>query len=148
MKLKFTYLMLLVIVFATACTKSKTAADLNPTSPSGTYAGQFRLIHIHKDNTKDTLKANILLTMSLTTGFKVTGDTATVHAGSYGSYIIGLSGSNTITFVDKTYPTTGTPTKTHLNGQYNYYYDGTVLQMQAFGPLDTLALQYDLKRSN
>ncbi|HVV54193.1 MAG TPA: hypothetical protein VHC47_02645 [Mucilaginibacter sp.] len=75
--------------------------------------------------------------------YAVTGDTSTVHAGSHGVW--GIAGTS-IAFTDVTFPKSGTTTKTHLNGYYTYYYDGTVFQIVATS-LDTLALQYDLKRT-
>jgi len=84
--------------------------------------------------------------MELTTGFKVTGDTSTVHAGSYGDYGVN-SIYNTVTFIDKTYPKTGIPTKAHLDGTYQYYYDGTVLQLLGNSALDTVSFQYNLTKT-
>lgn len=94
----------------------------------------------------DTLKANIILSMQPTVGFKVTGDTSTVHAGSYGVCIVNSS-YGVIDFIDNTYPATSTPTKTHLNGVYQYAFDGTTFQLAAHGALDTTAFLYNLKRT-
>ncbi|HVS92504.1 MAG TPA: hypothetical protein VHE59_10745 [Mucilaginibacter sp.] len=126
----------------------KSANDTPPTPiPNGTFTGTFRLLH--RPNTSvvfDTLKANITLTMNSSNfTYAVTGDTATVHAGSKGVW--GLSGNYAI-FTDQTFPKTGVPTKTHLNGGYVYYYDGSIFQMIAEGAADTLSLQYDLKKSS
>ena len=85
--------------------------------------------------------------MDQTTGFAVTGDTTTLHAGSHGGFIVNNSFTS-IDFIDLTYPKTGMPTKTHLNGVYNYAYDGTNLLMTAYGALDTLSLIYTLKKTS
>jgi hypothetical protein len=128
-----------------ACTKSE--STLSSPAPSGTFNGEFRLLHKKANQLKfDTLKANIQLVFSDNTNYKVLGDTVLVHAGSKGTFEVG-SGVSTglIGFIDTTYPKTGIPAKTHLSGAYQYYYDGTKLQMVA-NSSDTLSLQYDLKR--
>jgi hypothetical protein len=144
MKHKLLFLLPL-LAFTTACMKSnKTTPPV--VTPSGAFVGQFRLLHKKAGHVSyDTLKANITVTMQTPDNtYAVTGDTSTLHAGSNGSFSLNAS---YISFVDKTYPTTGIPTKTHLSGSYLYYYDGSILQMLAFSS-DTLSLQYDLKRSN
>jgi hypothetical protein len=146
MKLRLLYLLPLLAALATGCLNggNKNNNTVTPT-PDGTYTGQFRLLHIHTNST-DTVKTNITLTLSNSAGtYKVTGDTATVHAGSYGNYA-GNTATGLISFEDKTYSSSAPFTKTHLNGTYNYAYDGTTFQMKAFGALDTLELQYDLKK--
>ncbi len=146
MKLKLMYLFPLLATLAAGCGGTKKNAP--QPIPDGNYTGQFRLIHVHSDTrTKDTLKTNLQISMSQSLAFKVTGDTSTLHAGSYGTFTAnGDYGS--INFDDKTYPTTGTPTKTHLNGSYQFLINGDKLEMEAFGALDTLVLQYDLQRVN
>ncbi|MBS1525562.1 MAG: hypothetical protein JST19_07930 [Bacteroidetes bacterium] len=113
--------------------------------PSGTFTGEFRLLHRSSVNVPfDTTKAEIVLTLNTPAyTYAVTGDTSTVHAGSKGVW--GMNNSY-INFADNTYPKSGTPTKTHLNGLYLYYYNGSVFQMIATSA-DTLALQYDLKKT-
>ena len=124
---------------------SKRAEESPVVIPHGTFTGQFRLLQFSKKTgVFDTVSANIQLSMEQT-GYSVTGDTSTVQAGSYGPYAINTINS-TIDFQDKTYPHTGIPTKTHLNGVYQYYYDGTVFQLVANSVLDKLSLQYDLKK--
>jgi hypothetical protein len=145
MKLRLFYFLPLLLVFCTGCLKSATTTPA-PIVPSGTFTGEFRYLHRKTDKVPfDTLKATITVKL-LTTNFTytVTGDTANVHAGSYGTF--GLN-SPYMTFTDKTYPIAGTPTKQHLNGSYLYYYDGTTFQMLAYS-LDTLAVQYDLKKTS
>jgi hypothetical protein len=143
MKNKFTYLLPLLLIFVIACTKNKTA----PTPlPSGTFSGVFVRLHLNKNNSIDTAKANIVLSMETATGYAVTGDTTSVQAGSFGNYIFGTSGTNNLVqFFDKTYPATGTPVKTHLVGVYQYFYDGTNLQLLA--NTDSLGYQYTLKKT-
>lgn len=146
MKLRLLYLLPLCAVFTTGCLHgNKNNDNVNPI-PDGNFTGQFRRLHTHADHTVDTLKANITLSLVNSSGtYKVTGDTATVHAGSYGSYG-GNSATMAITFYDKTYSSSAPVTKSHLTGTYTYAYDGTVFQLKAFGPLDTLAFLYDLKK--
>lgn len=144
MKGKLFLLTLLLYTFCTGCFKtSNQAPPINV--PSGTFSGQFRLLHKPQNQSSfDTLKTNIILTLkSSDYTYSVTGDTSTLHAGSHGVW--GISGSNII-FTDATYPKTGIPPKTHLNGYYLYYYGDTVLRMEATSS-DTLALQYDLKKT-
>jgi hypothetical protein len=144
MKLRLLCLLPLLATLATGCLGGK-KDNVDPI-PDGNFTGEFRLIHIHSNHTADTVKANINLSLSYNAGtYKVTGDTATVHAGSYGSVSEDLT-NKVILFTDKTYSNTAPVTKTHLTGLYQYAYDGSAFQMVAYGPLDTLALQYDLKK--
>ncbi|WCT13996.1 hypothetical protein [Mucilaginibacter jinjuensis] len=122
--------------------------DTTPTPvPTGTFSGEFRVVHLNPLTQKlDTTKrSNLTLTISQSTGYKVTGDTVLYHAGSYGDFA--LNGTY-IQFIDKTVPAnaTGTLPKIHLAGTYQYIYDGTNFQFQAAS--DTLAYQYILKKSN
>jgi len=146
MKSKLLYSLFSIAILASGCLGSKNTPTPN-NYPSGTFTGQFRLIHTNSSTGKhDTSSANIQLTLSTATGYKVTGDTLTLHAGSYGAYAIN---TNYISFQDITMPKIGTPKKTHLNGAYQYYYDGSsVFQMIPASSSDTLALQYDLKKVN
>ena len=148
MKLKLLYLLPILAALASACGgKSNAPIPI----PDGTYSGQFRLLHIHPENRNiidTTAKANVVVYISPVSSstYKVTGDTSTVHAGSYGSFT--ADGDNkVITFIDKTYSGSAPVTKTHLNGIYAYSYDGTSFKMEAYGALDTLRLQYDLKKT-
>lgn len=144
MKHKLLYLLLLLMILGAGCGKtSNTAPSLY--APDGSYSGQFRLLHRHTNKDHfDTLKANITLTLKNSDGtYSVTGDTTTLHAGSFGTYGINNLAVN---FTDKTYPSTGTPTKVHLNGLYQLYYDGSIFQMLSYSA-DTLSYQYDLKKN-
>jgi hypothetical protein len=143
MKSKLFYFLPLIIAFASGCLSNKNTTPVP--LPSGTFTGQFRRIHIsQKTGVRDTQLASLQLVLNTATGFKVTGDTATVHAGSYGGYAIA---QGYIQFNDLTYPASGTPTKTHLEGTYLYYYDGSVFQMLYTTTPDTVSLQYDLKKT-
>jgi hypothetical protein len=148
MKFKLLYLLTAVALAIYGCGGSKTN-DAQPI-PDGTYSGEFRRLHIHSENRSiiDTVKTNLTVYFSpVSSGtFTVTGDTSTVHAGSKGSFI--ADGPNhTLFFIDNTYPKVGTPAKTHLSGSYGYQLDGSGLKIAAYGPQDTLALQYDLKKT-
>lgn len=145
MKPQLLYFSLLIVVLASGCFSNKSSAPA-PVIPSGTFKGQFRRVHLNQSTAKrDTLSANIILTMNTATGYSVTGDTTKLHAGSYGGYAIS---SNLIQFNDLTYSASAPQTKIHLAGTYQYYYDGTIFQMVGYSALDTLAYQYDLTKSN
>jgi hypothetical protein len=146
MKFRLFYVLLVAASFGIGCTKLTQTTPPAPPVPSGTFTGTFRYLHRHSDLAPfDTLTANItvkLLTNTNPFSYTVTGDTSTVHAGSFGSFVLT---SPYMVFTDKTFPTSGTPTKQHLNGAYLYYYDGNVFQMLAYNA-DTLGVQYDLKK--
>jgi hypothetical protein len=142
---KLIYLLPFVIMAFSSCMKSN---DTTPIAvPSGTFTGEFRVVHLNQLTQKlDTTKrSNLTLTISQSTGFKITGDTVLYHAGSYGDFA--LNGTY-IQFVDKTLPANiAAPLpKIHLSGTYQYVYDGTNFQFQAAS--DTLAYQYILKKTN
>lgn len=144
MKLNLIYLLAFLVVLTSGCFSNK-GSNPTPPVPAGSFAGQFRVVRT-KSGHRDTLKANINLDLSTVTGFKVYGDTSTLHAGSNGNYAV--SYNNFIQFADKTFPPSGVPVKFHLQGVYQYYYDGSTFQMVANSFLDTLSLQYDLKKVN
>jgi hypothetical protein len=145
MKHKLLLLSAAVLLVGASC-KKVIVPTTTPPALSGTFSGQF--LFVHRQTTAypyDTLKANVILTLqSSGNTFTVTGDTTTVHAGSYGIF---TSNTSYVVFIDKTYPTDGTnPKKIHLAGTYQYYYDGSILQMLAF-PNDTSAYEYSLKKN-
>jgi hypothetical protein len=146
MKNKLLYLLPLLVILFEGCLK--THSDPTPAAviPSGTFAGQFKLYHRHTDQVPyDSVAANITVNLAASNyTFTVTGDTATLHAGSYGTF--GISGPY-ILFNDKTYSATAPVTKTHLSGYYLYNYDGTNLVMYASSS-DTLILGYTLKKTS
>ncbi|QQL48433.1 hypothetical protein [Mucilaginibacter ginkgonis] len=115
------------------------------TVPTGIFTGQFRKIHKNMTSGKmDTMKANFRMTMSTDSGYKVTADTTTIHAGSKGAFQVT---TGFIYFVDSTYPKTGTPVKTHLAGTYAYVFDGSVFKMaNPTSSVDSIFYQYDLKK--
>jgi hypothetical protein len=132
------------ILFASACTKIN---DNQPAVvlPTGTFTGQFLKIRLNPVTSKyDTSTAALQLTLSQSTGFTVTGDTTTLHAGSYGSY---AANAYYIQFVDQTYNAAKPGSKYHLQGVYNYLYNGTQLVMYV-NYSDTLSLQYNFAKSN
>ena len=139
---KILYLVPMALMALSSCLgTSTTPAPSSVNTPTGTFTGQFRRVHKNPATNKvDTLKANLTLTLSTATGYAVTGDTTSLHAGSNGIWTIN---DTYITFVDNTLQRTGTPVKIHLNGSYPYGYDGSKLQfLTTFA--DTLAYQYDL----
>lgn len=141
MKRTLIFFLPFMVMLGASCSKSSDANTFPV--PSGSYAGQFlRLRYNNTTKGYDSLKANIILTMDLKTGYKVTGDTSTAHAGSYGDFSIS---AYNIQFADKTFTTNPPPTKVHLYGVYDYGYDGTTLQIQATYS-DTLGFFYNLKK--
>lgn len=146
MKNKLLYLLPLLVILAEGCFKTNTNPVPAPPAPSGTFAGQFKLYHRHTDKVPyDSLTANITIKL-VASGYTytVTGDTTTLHAGSYGTY--GISSPYMI-FNDKTFSASAPVTKTHLSGYYLYNYDGTNLLLYASSS-DTLILGYALKKTS
>jgi hypothetical protein len=139
---KIIYLLPVLVALVSGCLKNQD--NVPSPDPSGTFTGEFRRISKAADQSIDTLKANIKVVIQPGIGYHVLGDTTTVHAGSKGHY--GING-NGIMFVDDTYSATSASTKTHLNGEYLFIYNGSVFQMVRNSG-DTLSLQYDLKKTN
>jgi hypothetical protein len=147
MKNNLLYLVPLLLVLASGCANQNIPAPAPALTPQGTFTGQFTLYHlVTKTGKTDSTSANLMLSLETTAGFAVTGDTSTLHAGSHGGYAVDPR-TGRIQFQDVTYPATGTPTKVHLSGLYNYVYDGSNLQIAAYGPLDTLTYYYKMKRT-
>ncbi len=148
MKSKVIYLLALLLVFIAGCVKSYHDPAFDPNNlgyPLGTFTGEFARIHKNHSTYKyDTTKAALKLVLSTNTGYSVTGDTTTAHAGSYGSFsedFVNMS------FDDVTYPVKYSPKKTHLSGFYTYTYDGSILKISSGGPMDTLRCIYTLKKN-
>jgi hypothetical protein len=144
MKHKILYLLLFVIgALSAGCIKGSSTTPVPPT-PSGTFNGEFKVLHRSNDKVPyDSLKTTLSVNFSTSDyTYSVTGDTTTLHAGSYGSFSIA---SPYIGFSDKTYSTTSPGTKWHLTGYYLYNYDGTNLIMYASSS-DTLVIGYSLKK--
>lgn len=142
MKLKHIFFLPFIIMLAASCTKPKN--DTVPfTVPTGNFNGTFQRLRYNASTSKyDTLTTAISLSMDLTTGYKITGDT-TLHAGSYGNFTIN---AYYIGFDDATFSGTELPAKPHLVGTYAYSYNGTQLHMQQTYPSDTLGFFYDLTK--
>ncbi len=135
------YLLPLFLLFSASCLKTQNAASNPSQYPSGSYTGTFYRIHRSLlTNATDTLKANLILTLNPTTGFTITGDTTTVHAGSTGAYAFTATYAQ---FADITYPKMGVLKKVHLEGTYLYSYDGTNLALEQQN--DTLTYLYNFK---
>jgi len=142
-RLSHLFLFLLLLPFS-ACVKQN---DSVPTVvlPTGSFSGTFMKIRLAPGTAKyDTTTANLQLTLSQTSGFAVTGDTSTLHAGSYGAY---AANAYYMQFVDKTYNPNVQPVKYHLEGIYNYAYDGSNLLIYV-NYADTLSLQYHFTKNN
>lgn len=146
MKKNFYQLMVIAGLFFAGCAKTQGPFVNTPVLSSGSFSGQFKLYHVNANSKTVRIDScNLSLTMELATGYQVTCDT-TLHAASYGQYQVQTTASQVI-FIDKTYPASGTPTKVHLSGTYNYQYDGSTLQLVAYGPMDTLQYFYNLTRT-
>jgi hypothetical protein len=144
MKFIYTLSFLIIIAFVSSCAKLEQTKPYTGAIPSGTFTGKY--LYIHNQNLtgiKDTISTNLILTMQSSTGYTVTGDTSTVHAGSHGSFIIS-SDYTSVDFFDSTYPTSGKPAKHHLNGVYEYIYDGVSLQIAVAEPGDSTVSLYNL----
>ncbi|MBL4675735.1 MAG: hypothetical protein JKY70_05965 [Mucilaginibacter sp.] len=150
-RLRYLLPVLLVAALSAGCLKGNN----NPTNPNpeGIFTGEFRLISKKANkNTIDTVKANIKLTLTESNAsYSITGDTATIHAGSKGIY--GINGLG-IGFADNTLSTANAQKnapvingKAHLNGSYYFVYNGIVFQMKTVVG-DTVAFEYDLKKVN
>jgi hypothetical protein len=143
MKNTFKFLLLGVTVMASSCINHP--SDTPVPIPIGTFSGQFTSFHLKSSGHIDTLKANITLTTTNNSLFKVTGDTSAVHAGSHGGFQLNTA---YIQFQDSTVNYTVNALflqKAHLNGLYQYAYDGSNLQIGASN--DTLKYIYNLKRT-
>lgn len=143
---KILYLLPFLIMALSSCLKDNTDTTPLPV-PSGTFSGQFIIYHKSKATGKiDTTKSNFTMDMNTTAvaGYKVTSDTTTTHAGSYGDFSIN---PQYILFVDKTASTTGVPpAKVHLAGVYVYQFDGSSVFKFYTTASDTIIYQYDLKK--
>jgi len=147
MKTKLLYIFPLLVAIVSSCANTSIPKPAPEQTPGGTFSGKFTLYHLHsKTGAVDSSSTNLQLTLEGSAGFKVTGDTTTLHAGSYGPYFVNSSVGN-MQFNDVTFPASGSPTKVHLSGVYNYRYDGATLQMAAYGPLDTLTYYYRMTRT-
>jgi len=147
MKFRLVYFTSLVAALISGCLKSSPSPAVP--LPTGSFSGGFMAIHNPASSLygtiakADTLKAALQLSLSQSTGFQVSGDTS-IHAGSYGDY--GVNAYN-IEFVDETYSPAQAFTKYHLDGVYNYTYNGSTLNIY-INYADTLSLQYVFKKIN
>ncbi len=142
MKHKLLCLFPILAILTAGCIKNAPVAP-PPPMPSGTFSGQFKLFHRHTTQVPfDSVKTNLTIKFQTSDNtFTVTGDTSTVHAGSYGTF--GLY-QPYIGFNDKTFSALHF-TKSHLNGYYLYNYDGTNLVIYV-SSADTLLAGYSMKR--
>jgi hypothetical protein len=147
MKRNIFYLLVITGVCLSGCAGKTEVLPNTPAPVSGTYSGQFKLYHVSPaNNILRVDSTNLSLVMETATGYKVTGDTTTLHAGSYGPYVVNAAASQ-ILFADKTFPPSGTPAKVHLSGAYVYQYDGSTLELLTYGPQDTLQYFYKFTRT-
>lgn len=142
MKRLLIFLMPFVIMLGAGCLKHSDETN-NFAIPEGNFAGTFMRIHYSVTTSKyDTLQANLNLSMDINTGYKVTGDTSTVHAGSFGNFSLD---PYYIQFADNTLSSNSTSTKSHLAGTYQYLYDGQNFQMKVV-VADTLGYFYNFQK--
>ncbi|MDR6944900.1 hypothetical protein [Mucilaginibacter pocheonensis] len=120
------YLLPLLLILLEACSQKSDPVPV-PT-PLGTFKGKFYLFVRKSTGGYDTVKRDTSLIIKLSTPnkFAVTGDTATVHAGSKGLF---QYDGTYIAFHDSTYKA-GVQAKVHLVGTYLYQYNGKVLLLQ------------------
>ncbi|MBE9667395.1 hypothetical protein [Mucilaginibacter boryungensis] len=143
MKRAIIFFLPFIVMLGAGCLKHSNDADVSFNAPTGTFAGPFMKIHYSPATKKyDTVKANLTLTMDLKTGYKVTGDTATVHAGSFGDFSMDPT---YVQFADKTYSSTASLSKVHLSGTYLYSYNGVNFKIEAVVG-DTLDYYYNLTK--
>jgi hypothetical protein len=131
-------LVILLITVAGCVKKEETPVEI----PQGTFAGSFTRLHYSvATNKMDTLKANLVIKFSTTTGYAVLSDTSVVHAGSKGGYSVD---PYYIEFGNTTIPAGPVPTtgKVHLAGIYEYVYTANSLKFAKSN--DTLGYYYDL----
>ncbi|RZA03555.1 MAG: hypothetical protein EOP47_02390 [Sphingobacteriaceae bacterium] len=134
-------LLIILSVIVVGCAKEQ---EVPLEIPTGKFSGSFTRLHLDTKTLKiDTLKADLVITFSATTGYAVLSDTTTVHAGSKGGYIVDPL---YIQFGDNTIPPGPIPTtgKTRLAGIYQYYYKDNVFKLAKSN--DTLDFYYDLIR--
>jgi hypothetical protein len=144
MKLLSRFFLFFLLLPLAACIKENNTVP-TVTLPTGTFSGVFMRIRLEPGTVKyDTVTANLQLALSQASGFAVTGDTSTVHAGSYGGY---AANAFYIQFVDKTYNPNVPSVKYHLEGIYNYAYNGSNLLIYV-NYADTLSLQYHFTKTN
>ena len=144
--------LLALIVLSEACS-TKSDPIPAPTPPLGTFSGIGKLLVRKSGNTTyDTVKkaSPLLLTMTASSTFKVTGDTLTVHAGSKGLFQLAYASNGTfVNFIDSTYKV-GPQTKIHLNGAYQYAYDngsGSLIIQRSNSVQDSV-LRYEFKKTS
>jgi hypothetical protein len=141
MNKRLIFLVTMSAILSTGCFKAKNDTVPLPV-PQGNFSGQFSYIHKRPGSVVkyDTSKAQLVLTLA-NNRFKITGDTATLHAGSRG--LFGMD-AYYMQFADST--VYQSPTKFHLHGVYQYLYDGTALQIGASSG-DSLSVFYDLRKN-
>lgn len=145
MKRNFIYLLPLLLISLASCSKKTPVENIQLVTPTGTFGGYIRLVHTTVATGKnDTLTANLSLVLDGQGHFTVTGDTSKLHAGSFGTFSLGYS--DDLTFADKT-NLNAVPKKIHLNGDYRYSYDGSVLGLDK-NVGDSLSSQYYFTKSS
>jgi len=138
------YLSFLFAIVATGCLKTTQKTQPAPT-PDGTFSGKYQRFHRHTGiGPWDTVKTNLSIKFSTTDyTYAITGATPTVHANSYGAFVMN---SPYIGFTDQTISASDTSKVAHLAGYYLYNYDGTNLVLYATSA-DTLVIGYSLTKT-
>ncbi|RYY36178.1 MAG: hypothetical protein EOP46_07400 [Sphingobacteriaceae bacterium] len=128
-------------IMFTSCLKDKNEVTPAP-SITGNFDGVFKKLKKRTTGTGfDTVyKHGFAVRMKADSGYTAVSDSVS-HSNSNGTF---ENDYNYIQFSDKTY-TSGT-TKLHLQGLYNYAFDGTRLQFLA-GSGDTVLYFYDLRKT-
>lgn len=144
------FLLPAVMLYLTGCIKTQRDPDqylADKGYPLGTFTGNcLKLRKKAYDYSYDTIKVNLTLTLSTNTGYRLTGDTTSWHAGSYGSFSEDFA---SIVFDDLSLPASATTKRTHLSGLYSYDYEGSTLIIKPAAPQsDTLKFIYNFKKIN
>ncbi|PTQ95051.1 hypothetical protein C8P68_106266 [Mucilaginibacter yixingensis] len=141
------FLLPFLIMLVSSCMKS---ANVDPTplpNLTGNWSGYFYKLRINAAKTGMDTANKVALSLSLnsTTGYTISGDTATVHGGSFGGYQYDYS---TFLFGDKSYNVSLPQTKVHLDGYYDYLYTAAQNRLQISYEFanDTLVYYYDFRK--
>jgi hypothetical protein len=143
------YLLPALLLCLNSCIKTQRDPDKylgDKGYPLGTFAGECMRLRKNAYNYKiDTARVNLTLVLSTNTGYRLTGDTTTWHAGSYGSFSEDFV--NMIFNDASLSPYYASKKVRLLSGLYTYDYAGNTLVISPGGvQSDTLRYIYTLKK--
>jgi|GEM_PF-3822114 len=141
------FLLPFLIMLMSSCLKHNDVETTPLPDLTGNWSGYFYKLRINTaKNGMDTAnKVALNFSLNKVTGYTITGDTATVHGASFGSFQYDYS---TFLFGDKSYNASLPQTKVHLDGYYDYLYTSAQnrLQMSYEFTNDTLVYYYDFRK--